>query len=174
MKSKILLTLFLFAAGLVFSQSAIAQKANTPAGVTNAFYRKYISYKMSGLPTPAQIKGISPYISKEIVDQIRADRTKQKAEMKAHPDEKPSWIEGDLFSSMFEGATSFRLGEVRPGDNRTEVDVHLAYKYKSDATEWMDTAVLEKVNGRWVITDILYKANWAFKSGASLRNTLKG
>lgn len=173
MRSKILLTLFAFAAGLIVSNTAVAQRANTPTGVANAFYRKYIAYKMSGLPTPTQLKGISPYLSREIVDQINIDRKEQKAAMKAHPDEKPPWIEGDLFSSMFEGATSFRLGETHPGNTRTEIDVHLAYKYKSDATEWMDTVVLEKMNDRWVITDILYKANWAFKSGASLRNALK-
>ena len=173
MRSKILLTLFAFAAGLIVSNTAVAQRANTPTGVANTFYRKYIAYKMSGLPTPTQLKGISPHLSKEIIDQINIDRKKQKAAIKAHPDEKPPWIEGDLFSSMFEGATSFRLGKARAGEKRSEVDVHLVYKYKSDATEWMDTAVLEKVDGRWVITDILFKGNWDFKSGASLRNALK-
>ncbi|HEV8593068.1 MAG TPA: hypothetical protein VGQ55_13265, partial [Pyrinomonadaceae bacterium] len=128
---------------------------------------------MSGLPTPTQLKGISPYLSREIVDQINIDRKEQKAAMKAHPDEKPPWIEGDLFSSMFEGATSFRLGKARAVNPRNEVDVHLVYKYKSDATEWTDTAILEKIGGRWVITDILFKGNWEFKSGASLKNALK-
>jgi len=41
-----------------------------------------------------------------------------------HPDEKSPWIEGAMFSSLFEGAHSFRLGAATLQGNRARVPVH--------------------------------------------------
>lgn len=157
---------------LAASSSTEAQTATSPSAVTDSFYKKYIAYKMQGLPTEKQVKILAPLFSKDIMAMIAADRVQQKKFSKEHPEEKPPWIEGDLFSSLIEGATSYSLGKSRVEKTRAEVDVHLVYKYKSDATEWMDTVVLTKTNGKWVINDILFKGNWAFMNGASLRASL--
>ncbi|PYS98939.1 MAG: hypothetical protein DMF63_12745 [Acidobacteria bacterium] len=149
-----------------------AQTGASPAAVTNSFYKKYIEYQMRGLPTEKQVKSLTPLFSSEIVKMIATDRVEQTKFIKEHPDEKPPWIEGDLFSSLTEGATSYKLGKSRIEKTRAEVDVNLVYKDKSDATEWMDTVVLTKTNGKWIISDILYKGNWAFMNGASLRASL--
>ena len=153
------------------SSSAEAQSAS-PSSVADSFYKKYVAYQMRGLPTEKQINALAPLFSKDIMTMIAADRAQQKKFAKEHPDEKPPWIEGDLFSSLFEGATSYTLGKSRVQKTRAEVDVHLVYKNKSDATEWVDTVVLTKANGKWVIHDILFKGNWAFMNGASLRASL--
>ena len=159
---------------VVFAASSFiqAQTAASPSAVTDSFYKKYIVYQMRGLPTEKQVKSLTPLFSNEILKMIAADRTQQKKFAKEHPDEKPPWVEGDLFSSLFEGATSYTLGKSRVQKTKAEVDVHLVYKYKSDATEWVDTVVLTKANGKWVISDILFKGNWAFMNGASLRASL--
>ncbi len=157
---------------LAASDSAQTKTATSPSGVVDSFYRKYIEYQIHGLPTEKQVKSLTPLFSRDIMRMIAADRAQQNKFIREHPDEKPPWVEGDLFSSLFEGATSYSLGKSRVQKTKAEVDVHLVYKYKTDATEWMDTVVLTKVNERWVISDILFKGNWAFMNGASLRASL--
>jgi len=157
---------------LAASRSVDAQTAASPSSVADSFYKKYIAYQMHGLPTEKQVTTLAPLFTKDIVAMIAADRALQKKFAKEHPDEKPPWVEGDLFSSLFEGATSYALGKSRVQKTRAEVDVHLVYKNKSDATEWVDTVVLTKAGGKWVISDILFKGNWAFMNGASLRASL--
>ena len=121
--------------------------------------KRWVSSRLKAMPAVAQMSSAK--------EAIRDNKF-----IKEYPDEKPPWIEGDLFSSLTEGATSYSLGKSRVEKTRAEVDVHLIYKDKNDATEWMDTVVLTKVNGKWVITDILFKGNWAFMNGASLRASL--
>jgi hypothetical protein len=154
------------------SISVHAQTANSPSGVANSFYKKYVAYQMRGLPTTIQMKSLAPLFSQEILNMIAADRVQQTKFIKEHPGEKPPWIEGDLFSSLFEGATSYSLGKPGVEKGRAVIDVHLIYKYKSDATEWTDTIALTQVKGKWVISDILFKGNWAYMNGASLRASL--
>src|SRR6478735_9272233 len=109
------------------SSSVKAQTAASPAAVTDTFYKRYIAYQMRGLPSEKQVTMLAPLFSNEIMKMIAADRAQQKTFIKQHPDEKPPWVEGDLFSSLFEGSTSFSLGKSRVQKTRAEVDVHLVY-----------------------------------------------
>ena len=159
--------------GVLAPNNVHAQKKPTPAAAVKNFYRNYIACKIRGLPTKKHMKIISPLLSQQIRDLIAADRITQAQFIKNHPDEKPPWVEGDLFSSLFEGATAYTIGKTLMIKQTAEVDVHLVYKYRSDATEWTDTVVLKKSAGGWVIENILFKGNWDFKSGASLLKVLK-
>lgn len=59
---------------------------------------------------------------------VETDRKSTRAKLiQEHPDEKPPRGDGDLFTSLFEGAQSFRLGRPTVLGNRAEVPVHLAY-----------------------------------------------
>jgi len=152
---------------------AWSQKTSTPAGVTDTFYRKYIAFQMRGLPTVKQATSLAPLFSKDIMALIASARAEQKQFIKEHPEDKPPWIEGDLFTSLWEGATSYSIGKARVGKTTAEVDVHLMSKDKDQTTEWIDTVELMKTNGRWVIRDIQFKGNWAFMNGSSLSAALR-
>jgi hypothetical protein len=152
---------------------AAAQRAGTPEAAAEKFYAQYLALQMRGLPTEAQSKAIDPLISKQIKDLIASDIKKQHAFIKKNPDEKPPWIEGDLFSSLFEGATEYNVGRTRIKGGAAYVDVALKRVDDSGKSEWTDTAVLRKVSGRWILTDILYKGTWQFKTGSSLLKVLK-
>ena len=149
------------------------QTVSSPTKVTRNFYAKYITLKMSGLPTNDQVREISPFVSDKIKDLIAADRRKQVAFLKKHPDEKPPWIEGDLFSSLSEGADSYKVGSARKSGNTAEVDVHLSYGEGSQSEKWTDTAVLKLIGGRWVIDNILFKGKWQSRSAGSLIKALR-
>lgn len=154
----------------VSGTGAIAQ---TAAETTDQFYAKLASLNIRGLPDADQLKEISPFLSGNIIAVIRRDQKKQDAFSKKRPDEKPPWAEGDLFSSLFEGRTSYQLGRTRRVGSSTYVDVKLEYADGTNTSRWTDTAILKKTAGEWRITNILYKGRWQFKSGSSLLNALK-
>jgi Protein of unknown function (DUF3828) len=155
------------------STVTFGQTSASPSTVTKSFYTKYLKLRIRGLPDKRQAKKIAPYFSRQINNLIASDLRKQARFIKKHPREKPPWAEGDLFSSLFEGATSYTVGETRTNGSSSEVDVNLVINSETGKSRWTDTAVLTLQDGRWVITNILFKGKWEFKSGSSLLNALK-
>jgi len=159
----------LVASGLSHSQMS----GIYPTAVTENFYDKYLALDVRGLPDKDQAWELSRYFSSQIKTLFKANRRKQAEFIKKHPDEKPPWIEGDLFTSSFEGATSFRVGKMRVKGATREVDVLLHHVSESDKVKWTDTVILKREGKKWVITNIIFKGKWQFKSGSSLLNALK-
>ena len=88
-------------------------------------------------------------------------------------------IEGDLFTSNFEGATTYQIGACT-GDAKTgHCAVHLTYddrqdNPKSKPIDWSDTIYLVATAQGWRVDDILYGATWAFGNKGKLSDTLRG
>jgi Protein of unknown function (DUF3828) len=162
---------------LVLCLSAALAAAQVPdiraLAVTQNFYDKYLELKIRGLPDKDHAQDISRYFSAEVNALIARDLRKQEVFIKKHPDEKPPWAEGDLFSILFEGATAFKIGKMRVVGGTRQVDVHLRFQDGTNKSKWTDTAVLKRVGRKWVITNILYKGKWQFKSSSSLMNALR-
>jgi hypothetical protein len=150
-----------------------AQAAPSPKDVATQFYRTCHKLKISGLPNAQQTKLLAPYLSQDLQQLIKTTREKQAKFIKEHPDEKPPWIEGDFFSSSFEGSHGFRVGTPVVQEARAEVPIHLFYRDGKNLIRWSDTLVLTRTNKGWVVSDLLYKATWEFKPGTSLRGVLQ-
>ena len=159
----------LAASGLTHAQMA----GIYPTAVTSNFYDKYLALDVRGLPDKDQAWELSRFFSSQIKTLIKINRRKQEEFIKKHPDEKPPWIEGDLFTSSYEGATSFRVGKMRIKGATREVDVLLHHVSESDKVKWTDTVILKRENKKWVIANIIFKGKWQFKTGSSLLNALK-
>lgn len=168
MKNLILITLLV----LLLAPPAAAQGSSSATQATNRFYRTYLKLKILGLPNAEQMKTLTPLITPDLNDLFEAARKTQAQFIKDHPDEKPPWADGDLFTSLFEGAQSFRLGRPTANGDRVEVPVHLTYHQGGSTTRWSDVIVLVRDKNRWLVSDILLKGEWAFKSGDSLRKNL--
>ncbi len=164
-RSVLVIAITVLATAVSFGQTAI--------DTADAFYARLGELKIGGLPSDSELASIAPFLSNEIVTLIKRDRNQQAAFIKRRPGEKPPWIEGDLFSSLFEGRTSYQMGAGRMIGTATHVDVYLEYTDASGTSTWTDTVVLRKVRGKWRITNILYNGDWPFKSGSSLLNVLK-
>lgn len=159
--------------GVIFVLGTGIAAAQDAAEVTDNFYATLGDLNIRGLPDKDQLKEITPFLSSDVIAIIKRDQKKQAAFIKKHPDEKPPWAEGDLFSSLFEGRTQYGLGKTRTKGSTREVDVYLQFNGETDKAKWTDTAVLKKAGGKWVITNILFKGKWLFKTGGSLLKALK-
>jgi hypothetical protein len=129
-----------------------------------------------GIPSEGQMRRLGPLVTPELRTIFERASVLQEEQIRNYPDEKPRWIEGDLFSSSFEGATSWELGEAfhAPSAEAT-VKVNLRYSESNeDIVSWTDTFVFRNGEGAWLLDDIRMGGEWAFKSGDSLRGMLPG
>jgi hypothetical protein len=129
--------------------------------------------QMSGLPDEDQSKVLFPLLSPDLRRLIEAAQVEQAKDMQEHPDEKPPWIEGDLFSSLFEGARTFDVGTPVARGDRAVVPVQLTCGEADSIVRWSDTLVLVREADQWLVDDILLQGDWDFKSGDSLRQILE-
>ena len=132
--------------------------------------------RISGLPSAEQMKRLAPLLTPELGFVIETARARQQEQMRRHPDEKPQWVEGDLFGSLFEGVKKWELGEVFAAPS-ADAEVKVRNRYDEpglDKVEWTDIWVFKRVKGGWLLDDIRMGGDWAFRSGESLRHALPG
>jgi hypothetical protein len=154
------------------TQTVAAQALSSPAQAADKFYRAYLKLKIRGLPNDKEMKVLSPLITSDLKDLFEAARKIQAKFIQEHPDEKGPWVDGDLFTSLFEGAQSFQVGRPTVHQDQAEVPVQLTYRQGGSTTRWSDVLILERNRSKWLVRDILLKGEWAFKSGESLRTIL--
>jgi hypothetical protein len=142
------------------------------AAVVRQFYAATIGDHMSGAPTAQQLATLSPYVSDTLRALLAAARKRNEADVARAPDEKPSFAEGDLFSSLFEGPNEATvLADSARGPLRVAT-VRMTYTGAQPAVTWIDHVVLTQQAGRYVIDDIEYGGPWDFASKGTLRSSL--
>ena len=129
---------------------------------------------IQGVPSEEQLRRLAPHISPGLVAAFRQAAVIRDREAAANPDEKPSFVEGDFFSSLTEGATSWKLGESdTPPGVLPSIEILHGYKDQQGNSEnWVDKYVFLPHNGTWILEDILMGGEWA--GGGTLRSSLPG
>jgi hypothetical protein len=149
-----------------------------PAAVVNRFYTAYQALGPGlGLPAPADLAKLAPLLTPRLRALLAAARRVQDDFAKAHPDEKPPFVEGDLFSSLFEGFKAFHVGAAEPlpgGGYRVKVD--LSYWEESDpktVTKWQDAVLVQSQEGALLIDDFEFLGDWDFAQKGRLSEILR-
>lgn len=160
----------------------IEPRAQPPAAPTametaQSIFDQITALHIDGLPSDEQMRVLSPLLTPELRQALDAARTWQRSEIdrmqRAGSEDKPPFIEGDLFSSLFEGAQSARAVSAQPDQDRVVVSLDRSYGQGADQVQWQDRAVLKRVGDRYLLDDIEYGGSWAFQAGSStLRHTL--
>jgi hypothetical protein len=155
--------------------ATIACAERDPVVVVVGFYTAVAKADLSGLPTPAAMEGLRPQLSGALVTAIDIARTRQQAFARAHPDLKPPFAEGSLFSSLFEGPTGVEGADlVRRDRGMVEVNVRLVYaKPGSESAHWSDGVSLRCEGSDWRIDDVVYQGRWDFAASGRLRRMLE-
>ena len=148
----------------------------SPESLVRGFYAAYFETRPTGLPTEAELKILSPYFSSELTALFVRARKVQAEYRKRHPDDKPPLIEGDLFSSLFEGPTGFEVGPTERIDQRYKVYVRFSRVDPRDAQDvfrWEDAVIVRRQGNRFVIEDFEFLGHWPFKIGDRLSIVLR-
>lgn len=158
----------------VLAASAVPSAAGDDADmmtVANGFYSVYATFHPSdGIPSDAARAKYAPYITPALDHLLAKAEAAQKSFAKEHKSA-PPLIEGDLFSSLFEGATAYKVRSCDAQSATCTVDL-TNMGAKDKPVHWTDTLDLTKTAQGWRINDISYGGNWDFANRGRLTQTL--
>ncbi len=145
----------------------------TPAQTASAFYTAALALNQGGIPNAKARRQLTGYISADL-DRLLAQGAEAQAAYgvgaKGTP---PPLLDGDIFTSLFEGATSFQIGDCEIDGDKARCGVALRYTAPGEKPEhWTDTAVLVKTAQGWRLDDIDYEGNWPFANKGTLKQNL--
>ena len=126
--------------------------------------------------TAEQLQRLSPFITPELRASIERAQAIQEKQLRTKPDEKADWSEGDLFSSLFEGVSTWELGGVFNAPTTDgEAEVKQTYvEPQHEPVTWTDTLILKQQKKHWLVNDIIMGGKWPHKAGETLRSRLPG
>ena len=171
----IIMRILLVSSLLLTIQSMYACHKGGPDQTVNNFYGVYLELHSFGVPDEGERARYSPYISNDLSEMLkRADEAEQKHEA-ATKGEEPPLIEGDLFTSLFEGAGSYGVTSCESSEASAVCTVEFNYINPGDKSEvkWKDKVYLVKTSRGWAVDDIEYLGEWQFMHKGRLKNLLK-
>ena len=91
----------------------------------------------------------------------------------------PPVLEGDIFSSLFEGATAWKVGACQQDGKTARCPVALMHVETAQPgakpqkpANWNDTLVLVDTSAGWKVDDVVYDAGFAFGNTGQLSDML--
>src|SRR6185436_5207053 len=131
--------------------------ADEPMHATaTSFYGVLKTVQPRGIPDDAGRAKLAPYITPALDASLKAAVDAEVRFAKANKDS-PPLVEGDLFSSLFEGVTGFEVKACTGDASKGSCPVVLTYDDGNRQPEhWTDTVYLVKPPAGWRVDDIGY------------------
>ena len=144
------------------------------AAAASGFYKFYHTFHPSdGIPSGADRAKYAPYLSPALERLLGEAEAAEVRFAKANKDS-PPLLEGDIFSSLFEGASSVALSACNGDGTKGRCVVKLEYAGNdTKPVAWSDTVLLVNTPAGWRVDDIAYGGSWAFGNKGKLSDLLK-
>ena len=136
----------------------LADASADMAKVATGFYEAYATFHPSdGIPDAKGRAKYGPFISPSL-DQLLTEGNRAEAAFAKANKDSPPLIEGDLFTSNFEGATAYKVDTCSANGNSGHCTVTLTYddhgrNAKAKPLTWTDTVYLVVTPGGWRVDD---------------------
>jgi hypothetical protein len=159
---------------------SVAFAADDPASAANAFYAVYNGQRSGGIPDATVRLRYSPVLSPRLNKQLVEAAAAQARLTAKVKNAVPPMLEGDIFSSLFEGATAWKVGTCQ-GDAKTArcpvalthaVGAPVAGQKPEKPANWNDTLLLVNTPQGWKVDDVVYDAGLAFGNTGRLSDML--
>ena len=139
----------------------------------SAFYRIYLTNRPAGIPNAAIRAKFSPAISHTLGQLLERADSAERHYAKVTRRLVPPLVQGDIFTSLFEGAVNFTVRDCKRTESATVCGVALRYGSGSNSAQWVDKIHLVRSRGRWVVDDIEYGGDWGFMHQGRLKDVLR-
>ena len=145
------------------------------------FYDIVLSERSGGVPDEDMRARLRPVISPDLDSLIAQAAEAERRHTERTNNSEPPYLQGDIFSSLFEGATAYEVGtcelEETGGNLFTRCDMMLVHE-ADEPVQWKDRVILSAYGGpddrRWLVDDIQYGGDWDFAPKGSLKALLRG
>lgn len=155
--------------------SKLGGEEERQAEVIGTFYRIHIKNNAPGLPSAEELRQFQPLVSRalyQLLTQAEAADTRYHA---VAGTQAPPIVEGDLFTSLYEGASSFSVASCDSDDtDGLRASCQVAFKYARDGASeaWNDKVLLVREDQQWRIDDIEFIGNDQSSQREYLSDTL--
>ncbi|MBX3506780.1 MAG: hypothetical protein KF895_14970 [Parvibaculum sp.] len=140
-----------------------------------AFYDIVLSERPMGVPEPDLRARLRSVISADLDSRLAQAAEAERRHTERVNNEEPPYLQGDIFSSLFEGATGYEISDCdEKGERLIECEVTLVYDAE-DPVQWKDRLILvaSPANPRtFLVDDIAYGGDWDFASRGTLKEML--
>lgn len=150
-----------------------AEPAQGPVAVAMDFLEMHQRLGNSGLPQRADMAAYDAFLCPDLSQAIRAAQVRQEQARAERPDEKPPHVEGDLFSSLFDGPGSFEVRDSQVEGAQARVAVAMRAGEGEKAVRWTDALHLRLDDGIWCLADVEYGGDWPMASKGRLGAALQ-
>lgn len=167
----ILALVLLLTVGMALVAPKASAAEDTPEAAVDRFFAVYPSLRGLGVtwgPSPSKLQSV---ISPSLRHLFTRAADAEGRLLKLRPNE-VTGIEGDLWTSVFEGADRHHVAACMMGGGKATCDVRLSDGEPPNKAEWIDVFVLVKANGRWAIDDVRWGGDWGFMHKGTLRALL--
>src|SRR5690554_4157018 len=148
------------------------------ASAISAFYDIVLSERQGGVPDMEMRTRLRPVISPEL-DSLLAQASEAERRHTARTNNsEPPYLQGDIFSSLFEGATAYEVGTCTVENDETMgCAVSLSHEGEGGPVEWTDRVLL-LISGKgetrtFLVDNVAYGGEWDFASRGTLKATLR-
>jgi Protein of unknown function (DUF3828) len=140
----------------------------------NRFYDVYLKVRPSGVPDLKQQEQFRPILSPALADLLSGAASAEASYAKATKGESPPLVEGDLFTSLFEGAESYKVGACKIEKESAVCAVDLDYTDPRDKSKvvWQDRVYLVREDDKWLVDDLEFLGTWEFMHKGRLKDLL--
>ncbi|MDO8839976.1 MAG: hypothetical protein Q7V31_13715 [Parvibaculum sp.] len=146
---------------------------NDAARAAAVFYDIRLSERAGGVPEGDFRTRLRPVISPGLDSLLAQAAEAERRHTERTDNSEPPYLQGDIFSSLFEGATGYEIGKCEADGETVACDVLLVHDAPEQPVQWTDRVVLVSANGRWAVDDIHYGGDWDFASKGTLQQMLK-
>ena len=156
--------------------TSAAASPGLPAGErVTAFLAAYQAQMFRGLPKTEQAAALAEHFSPRLNGLFADALAGQEAYKAKYPTDKPPMIDGDIFSSLFEGATTGTVESVEASGDAAVARVLYVYAEPDTGKviqTWSDQFLMVRAGEDWLIDDVEYLGGWDFSPKGRLSAAL--
>lgn len=155
--------------------SADLANAPDPAIVADAFYRTYLAIRSPGVPDARQRARLRPFLSTSLDAELEAAEKAEQFYRAKTNGAVPPLVEGDLFASLFEGASEVSVGDCAAAPPFVQCTLQMAYidPNTRQRVQWQDMVVLARQRGHWRVHDMTYQSEFGLGRHGTLLGFLR-
>lgn len=146
-----------------------APSSESPTASIEAPVKRFLDFYFHdyrrGMPAESQLPQLATFVTPELLDLFKAAIRGEDCYAKKENYEGPPYIEGDLFSSLFEGGTkaTYRLVKQEKDKATVVIDWTNDAEYTGGPPfSWKDRVFLARTAKGWLISDFAHDGDWDF------------
>jgi hypothetical protein len=129
-------------------------------------------FSSAGIPEPGARAQLAPLLTPRLAQALAGAASAQTRFLAKHKGA-PPLLEGDIFSSLFEGPTAWKVGSCSGNASTARCSIAMTRQDPGKpAVTWTDTLVLANQGG-WKVDDLVYDANFSLGNTGTLGQMLK-